>query len=214
MILIPVRTPYLLRWFFSKYTWKKPSDKKVLYLTFDDGPTPEITTWVLKELKKHQAKATFFCIGNNIEKYPDIFKQLQKENHTVANHTFNHIKGWESSKETYLKETEATQKTIEVNSLDPSLVTKKLFRPPYGQIKPSQGKALINLGYKIIMWTILPFDWEDNITSKKCLKYALKAKPGNIIVFHDSIKASKNLKYVLPLFLKHYSEKGYVFKAL
>jgi len=216
---IPVRTPFFIRRFYSNYTWKKPTNKKVIYLTFDDGPTPEITTWVLDQLKKHQAKATFFCIGSNIEKHPEIFKAIQLQGHVIANHTQNHIKGWQHSVETYLNDVELTQehiKNFSINSIENSSEekNKKLFRPPHGQIKKSQGKALIKNGYEIIMWSILTFDWDNNITKNSCLRNAFKANSGDIVVFHDSIKASKNMQYVLPIFLEYYKEKGFSFEVL
>lgn len=218
MLFIPVKTPYLFQWLFPNYTWKKPLKDKVIYLTFDDGPTPEITNWVLNQLEQHNAKATFFCIGNNIEKHPHIFKTIKEKGHLVANHTFNHVKGWQTSKDNYIKEIEKTQTVIdsfltekEINSSDRK---SKLFRPPFGRIKNSQGKDLISKGYEIIMWSVLTFDWEQNCTPNKCFKNSLKASSGDIVVFHDSVKASENLIHTLPLFLKHYSDKGYVFKTL
>jgi peptidoglycan/xylan/chitin deacetylase (PgdA/CDA1 family) len=209
---IPVKTPYLVRWFFSKYTWKKPTTKKILYLTFDDGPTPEITTWVLDQLKSYNAKATFFCIGSNIENHPELFKTIISEGHTIGNHTKNHIKGWKTSTKNYLEDVKSCKFTIEKHSALKE--ETKLFRPPFGQINSRQGKQLIKLGYKIIMWSILTFDWDKNYTNKECLSFALKAKEGDIIVMHDSVKASEHLKYMLPRLLEYYKSKKYIFKAL
>ena len=214
MRFIPVKTPFFIGWFFPKYIWKKPTDKNSIYLTFDDGPTPEITPGILDELKKYNAKATFFCIGANIEKHPDLFKRIQQEGHVIGNHTQTHVNGWKSSLETYQKETQIAQKNIEAHLINSSNSAKKLFRPPYGRITSAQGKWLIEKGFSIVMWSILTFDWEQQLSKEKCLKKSLKAKSGDIVVFHDSVKASKNLTYVLPLFLKYYTEKGYTIEGL
>jgi peptidoglycan/xylan/chitin deacetylase (PgdA/CDA1 family) len=215
---IPVKTPFFIRWFYPKYIWKKPTDKKIIYLTFDDGPTPKITSWVLDQLKTRNAKATFFCIGSNIESNPELFQRIQKEGHIIGNHTNTHIKGWKTSTKTYLKEAEITEQTIETNSITNTKAAlnkkERLFRPPYGQITNNQGRQLRKKGYNIIMWSVLTFDWENTLTKEKCLKNSLKTKSGDIIVFHDSVKASKNLQFALPQFLKYYSEKGYEFKTL
>lgn len=212
MKFIPSKTPYLVRWFFSNYTWKKPTSKKLLYLTFDDGPTPKITTWVLQQLKNYNAKATFFCIGNNIEKHPDLFHNIIQNGHTIGNHSQNHVKGLKTPLKNYIEDIEACNLSIKKYS---NLNTKtKLFRPPFGQLKSNQGKKLQKLGYKIIMWSVLSFDWESKYTKQNCLKFALKAKQGDIIVMHDSLKASKHLEYILPRILEHYNNKGYLFKAL
>lgn len=214
MRFIPIKTPFFIRWFFPKYVWKKPTDEKIIYLTFDDGPTPEITAWVLDQLMKHNAKATFFCIGNNIESHPDLFKRIHSEGHSIGNHTKTHLKGWKSRLKDYLNDTEQAQSILEQNLLHVNHLNHKLFRPPYGQIKKSQGRALIKNGYDIIMWSVLTFDWDKTLSKEDCLKNSLKAKSGDIVVFHDSIKASGNMQYALPHFLNYYSEKGYIFKEL
>ena len=200
---------------FPNYVWDIATTNKVLYLTFDDGPTPEVTNWTLDILKQYDAKATFFCIGANVEKHPDIFKSIIKDGHTIGNHTQNHIKGWKTKTKVYLKEVKDAQTTIYSNlkNLNASKVT--LFRPPYGQIKPKQGKKLIELGYQIIMWDVLSFDWEQDLSEEKCLENVIsKSKEGSIIVFHDSVKASKNMMYALPKVLDIFSKKGYEFKSL
>ncbi len=200
---------------FPNYVWDIATNNKELYLTFDDGPTPEVTNWTLDILKQYDAKATFFCIGANVEKHPDIFKSIIKDGHTIGNHTQNHIKGWKTKTKVYLKEVKDAQTTIYSNlkNLNASKVT--LFRPPYGQIKPKQGKKLIELGYQIIMWDVLSFDWEQDLSEEKCLENVIsKSKEGSIIVFHDSVKASKNMMYALPKVLDIFSKKGYKFKSL
>ena len=196
---------------FPNYVWDIPTHTKDLYLTFDDGPTPEITDWTLDTLKQYNAKATFFCIGDNIEKHPDIFQKIISEGHTIGNHTQHHVKGWKTKTKIYINEVLETEKQIQTYQPQRS----HLFRPPYGQIKPKQGKQLIDLGYKIIMWDVLSFDWQKEISEEDCLNNVIsKSKEGSIIVFHDSIKASKNMMYVLPKVLEYFSEAGYKFKAL
>jgi len=205
--IAPVKTPIVAKKMFPNYVWDMATNDKVLYLTFDDGPTPEITNWTLDILKQYNAKATFFCIGANVKKHPNIFERIIKDAHTVGNHTQNHIKGWTTKTKKYLREVQDAQNAIDYKT--------NLFRPPYGQITPKQGRKLIDLGYKIIMWDVLSFDWEVDVSEEKCLENVIsKSKAGSIIVFHDSIKASKNLMYALPKVLEYFSKKGYEFKAL
>lgn len=225
MNLIPVKTPFIVKKLFPNYVWDIPSNENVLYLTFDDGPTPEITDWTLNILKTYNAKATFFCIGNNIAKYPNIFDRIIKEAHSVGNHTFHHAKGWNTSSEDYVEEVlktsqlmssefEVISKQLNDNS-SPITPNSKLFRPPYGQITPSQGKSLIKQGYKIIMWDVISFDWEDSISYEKCYQNVIsKARPGSIVVFHDSIKASEHMQYALPKVLDYFSKKGFEFRRI
>ncbi|TGV00938.1 polysaccharide deacetylase family protein [Flavivirga rizhaonensis] len=220
--LAPVKIPVIVKKIFPKYIWDIPSIDKVIYLTFDDGPTPEITNWVLETLKAYNAKATFFCIGNNIEKHPDIFQNIVDAGHSIGNHTYNHIKGWKTKSKDYLKNIEKAQETIndQIPNNNSKIVNRQslivnLFRPPHGQITPKQGKRLIALGYKIIMWDVLSFDWDKSISKETCLNNVTnKATHGSIIVFHDSIKASKNMQYTLPKVLEFFSKKGYTFKAI
>lgn len=213
MPLIPIKTPILVKKMFPNYIWDVATTKKIIYLTFDDGPTPEITNWTLDVLKQFHAKATFFCIGHNIEKYPDIFQKTLNDGHAIGNHTHNHIKGWRTRSKDYLNNIAKAQKVID-KQIQKSNSTN-LFRPPYGQITPKQGKKLIDLGFNIIMWDVLSFDWEVSLDKKTCLNNVLtKATPGSIIVFHDSLKASKNMQYALPKVLDHFSNEGYSFKTL
>lgn len=222
MNLTPVKAPLVVQKLFPKYTWEIASNTKEIYLTFDDGPTPEITNWVLNTLKQYQAKATFFCIGNNIEKHPEIFQNIIQEGHAIGNHTHNHVKGWKTSVPQYLDNVEKAQQIIDLNKpntadnkSEDTTTHTKLFRPPYGQITPKQGTTLIKLGYKIIMWSVLSIDWDKFVSRKVCLSNVItKAGSGSIIVFHDSIKASKNMQYALPKVLEYYSKKGYTFKSL
>ncbi len=177
----------------------------MLYLTFDDGPIPEVTPKVLDILADFQAKATFFCIGNNVENHPQLYQRIQDEGHAVGNHTYDHLKGWMHPTNDYI---ENTQKAA-------SLIESKLFRPPYGRIKPAQTKALKALGYTLVMWDVLSYDWDAQIQKEQVLKNCLKStKKGSILVFHDSQKASKNMLYALPKVLAHFSKKGYRFENL
>ncbi len=219
MNLVSVKTPSLVKKMFHNYIWDIPTTEKVLYLTFDDGPTQLITDWTLDILKQYNAKATFFCIGNNIEKHSEIFRRIAEEGHAIGNHTFNHPKGWKTKTDDYISEVQKTQESINSkienikSSPEPSGV--KLFRPPYGQITYNQGKLLRNLGYKIIMWDVLAFDWEVSVSEEACLKNVISnAKAGSIIVFHDSVKASKRMQYALPKVLAYFSEKGFEFRRI
>lgn len=208
MDILWIKTNRIIKTIFSNYFWDIPNSDKKVYLTFDDGPIPEITEWVLEQLKIYNCKATFFCIGNNIEKHPEIFNKLIAEGHAVGNHTFNHVKGWNTSNKAYLKEVEQCEEEIQKNA--PKNLQSKLFRPPYGKIKPLQSRKLRKLGYKIIMWDVLSADYKKEITKEKCLENVLKnVESGSIIVFHDSIKAFPNLEYVLPKTLQFLSENGY-----
>jgi peptidoglycan/xylan/chitin deacetylase (PgdA/CDA1 family) len=205
MNFIPIKTPFVVKELFPNFIWEINTPKKELYLTYDDGPTPEIANWVLKVLSDFNAKATFFCVGKNVEKHPDIFQYIIDQDHTIGNHTHNHIKGWNTKTEDYLTNIEKAS----------GLIPSKLFRPPYGQIKPKQGKKLISMDYKVVMWNVLPFDWDNQVSEKTCLNNVISnTKNGSIIVFHDSIKASRNMQYCLPKVLEHFSEKGFVFKSI
>ena len=206
-------TPTIVMRFFSKYVWRFSSDKKEIFLTFDDGPTPEITPFVLDQLKKHNAKATFFCIGKNIREHPTVYKKILAEKHTIGNHTQNHLNGWATNTSTYLKNVAQAKETIAL--VDTPIKLPKLFRPPYGKIKKTQAKALLKDGYRIVMWDVLSADFDVSISKEKCLQNVLKnTTNGSIVVFHDSIKASEKLRYVLPKVLAEFSEKGFVFKAI
>lgn len=207
------RNSKIIKLIYPNCVWNIPNDSKKVYLTFDDGPTPEITNWVLLELKKHQAKATFFCIGANIAKYPELFKAVLLEGHCVGNHTFNHLNGWKTKNETYTENIDLCQSQISnfkfpTSTLIPQV--SNLFRPPYGKIKRTQTNVLVKLGYKIIMWDVISQDYNSSITPENCLKNVIEnLSSGSIIVFHDSEKAFKNLKYVLPKTLEFLKEKGY-----
>ena len=213
MKLYTIKTPRIIEDFFSNYTWRFSSDKKEIYLTFDDGPTPEITNFVLNELDKYNAKATFFCIGKNIENHPEIYSKICANGHSIGNHTQNHLNGWKVSKKRYLQNVLDVEKTLQLCNF--ATLKLNLFRPPYGKIKSSQAKELQKLGYKIIMWDVLSADFDVSISKEQCLQNVLQnTKNGSIIVFHDSVKASEKLRFVLPKVLEMFSKKGFVFKAI
>ena len=204
-----VKTNYFIKRIFPNYVWDIPNRENKVFLTFDDGPTPEITEWTLEQLKKYDAKATFFCIGNNIEKHPEVFQKIIQKGHAIGNHTFNHLKGWETTNEIYIENVKQCAEAI--CQLKTETENCSLFRPPYGKIKPSQSRILRKLGYKIIMWDVLSMDFDKTITPEECLDNVLKnIESGSIIVFHDSQKAEQNLKYVLPKTLAFLKEKGFV----
>lgn len=215
-----IKTRRFIKKIFSNYSWEIPNMDNKIYLTFDDGPTPEITEWVLEELEKHNAKATFFCIGKNIENHPDLFAKIIVEGHSVGNHTFNHLNGWETPTRDYVENFKLCESAICNLQSDPSDSERAkqictLFRPPYGKIKHSQATKIRQLGYKIIMWDVLSADFDTTISKEKCLENVLKnVQSGSIIVFHDSVKAFPNLEYTLPKSLKFLKEKGFVFETL
>lgn len=210
MKLYWIKTNRIIKKIFSNYTWdvSNSGNNTTVYLTFDDGPIPEITEWVLNELKKYHVKATFFCIGDNIDKNPEIFKKVISDGHSIGNHTFNHLNGWKTSTETYIENTKRCEATIQKNSV--SNLMSKIFRPPYGKIKVSQSRKLRELGYKIIMWDVLSADFDQTLSQEQCLENVTSnLRSGSIIVFHDSIKAFKNLEYVLPKTLAYLKENNF-----
>ena len=204
-----VKTPGWLKRIYDSYIWSIPESDKILYLTFDDGPHPEATPFVLKELKKHNALATFFCIGKNVVSYPGIYKQIINEGHSVGNHTYNHLNGWKTGNDDYLKDI-----ALASNEID-----SDLFRPPYGRITSFEARnlkaAMKGKEPKVIMWDVLSGDFDIDCTPQQCLSNVLLATvSGSIIIFHDSEKAFPNLAYTLPRILNYFSEKGYLFKSL
>ena len=205
-----IKTPKIFKILFSNFIWDVPSDEKVVYLTFDDGPTPEITEWTLNQLKKFNAKATFFCIGKNIENNPLIFSKILNEGHVVANHTFNHLNAWKTNDSDYLKNINFETQNVEKNNENKNNKLKQLFRPPYGKIKFSQAEKIRKLGFKIVMWDIISGDFDATISPEKCFRNATKKiQNGSIIVFHDSQKAFKNLEFALPKTLEFLKQNGF-----
>lgn len=214
MDLMWVKTNRFVKWIFRKYIWDIKNSENKIYLTFDDGPIPEVTEWVLETLKQHEVKATFFCIGDNIEKHPAIFQKVIESGHSIGNHTFNHLKGWNSRKEEYIKNTLLCEEAINEKTKNLNLKTK-IFRPPYGKIKPSQSKVLRKMGYKIIMWDVLSVDYDKEISPEQCLENIIKnTVPGSIIACHESLKAFKNLEYALPKAIEYLKNKGFVFETI
>ena len=179
-------------------------NEQKIYLTFDDGPIPELTIWVLDVLKQNNVKATFFCVGENITKNPEIFQRIIDEGHKVGNHTYNHVKGWKTDKATYISNVEKCQQ----------LTKTSLFRPPYGRIKKGQYRILSSQ-YKIVFWDVLSHDYDQMISPEKCLENSIKyTRNGSIIVFHDNVKAQKNLKFTLPQYIEHFVKLNYKFATL
>jgi len=205
------KTPILLKKIFPSFIWHISTQEKKLYLTFDDGPIPDVTEFVLECLDNYEAKGSFFCVGNNIEKYPAIFEKIVEAKHLAANHTFNHLNGWKTENNVYVDNTCECQKWIEKFI---SFQKIKFFRPPYGRIKSKQAQMLRS-NFKIIMWDVLTNDYDQSLNKEKCLKNSIAAtEKGSIIVFHDSIKSYKNMSYTLPRYLDHFSEKGFQFETL
>jgi peptidoglycan-N-acetylglucosamine deacetylase len=205
------KTPGFLKKFSSNLIWDIPTEQNDIYLTFDDGPIPRLTEYVTDTLDKYDAEATFFCVGDNIAKYPDIFDMLLERGHRVGNHTFNHLKGLNTATPVYLENIKACESLIAKKV--PAL-GKSIFRPPHGQITPRQIKMLKE-EYKIIMWDILAYDFDQSHEPEKSLAGIIsKTVPGSIVVFHDNFKAEKKLTFMLPRFLDYFKEKGFTFKKI
>jgi len=206
-----VKTRWFIKKIFPGYIWDIPVAQKTIYLTFDDGPIPEVTEWVLDVLKGHDIKATFFCIGNNIEKNPHVFQKVIDAGHVIGNHTFNHINGWNTDNTAYYENVETCRQTI----LNHNGNDNGLFRPPYGKISRKQTKEVKSMGYKIVMWDVLSADFDRTITPEKCLDNVIKnATNGSVIIFHDSLKAFPNLEYALPRVIEYLKEKGFSFGTI
>jgi len=199
-----VKTPRIIQNLFPNFTWKVPTTEKTIYLTFDDGPNPEVTPWVLEQLAAYNAKATFFSIGEAVKKFPNVFQQVIEAGHTTGNHTYNHVSGWASDNIPFFHNTRRCAR----------LVNSSLFRPPFGRLKPKQAQFL-QRHYRIVMWDVLSGDFDQNITNEKCLANVINnAESGSIVVFHDSAKAKDKLQFVLPKVLEHFTALGYTFEQL
>ena len=204
-----VKTPWWIKRIYPSYTWDIKTNEKVIYLSFDDGPHEQATSFVLDELKKYNAKATFFCIGKNVSLLPALYKRILEEGHTTGNHTYNHLNGWKTADADYLKDVAAATK----------LINSSLFRPPYGRIRSFQAKNMSSVmnthSAKITMWDVLSGDFDRNITKEQCLQNViLNIRKGSIVVFHDSEKAFPLLEYSLPRALEFLSTSGFRFESL
>jgi peptidoglycan/xylan/chitin deacetylase (PgdA/CDA1 family) len=207
------KTPKFIQSLFPSLIWKINTSEKVIYPTFDDGPIPELTPQILEILMKFDAKATFFCVGDNIRKHPEIFKAILKNGHSVGNHTFNHMKAWRTVNEHYLDNVHLCQQKIQKHL--PQNQNEKLFRFPYGQFNLKIARKLKNNGFKLIMWDVLSKDYNPSISAKQILQKSIEnSQNGSIIVFHDNLKAKDKILQFLPLYLKHFSDIGYKFKKL
>lgn len=199
------KTPFWIRWFYPHFLWRIKTEQKSVFLTFDDGPTPEVTDWVIETLSLFNAKATFFCLGKNVEEHPPLFQQLIKSGHSIGNHSFAHEDGWQTNKQVYLNSVLKAGQHIE----------SKWFRPPYGKIKRTQAAALLKQGFKIVMWDVVSGDFNENFSVNQSIQLLLKnTRPGSILVFHDSHKAFPKLKEILPLVMTQLQKQGYSFEVL
>ena len=204
-MIIPARIPILIQRFFKKRIWRIETNRRELFLTFDDGPHPRITPMVLDMLKKHNAKATFFCIGDRVKRYPEIYKQILENGHAVGNHTMHHINGWKYGIDEYCKDVEEAAKCIQSN----------LFRPPYGRMNRKQFNAISTKGMKTVMWTVLSGDYDSRLSPVKIKKRIMpNLQKGNIYLFHDSEKAEVNMMFVLEEFIKHAQRHNYSFSSI
>ncbi len=199
-----VRIPGILKKIYPGLTWNIRGGARVLYLTFDDGPTPDITDQMLSILARYNARATFFCIGRNAERHPEILRRIMDAGHAVGNHTYSHLKGWYTPNPEYYEDIE----------LASQFVPSRLYRPAYGMITPGQ-ISYLKQRFQIVMWDVMSYDFDPTTPKEKCLSNVIRyARPGSIIVFHDSLKASTNLLYALPRVLEYFGEKGFDFKGV
>ncbi|MCB9164490.1 MAG: polysaccharide deacetylase family protein [Flavobacteriales bacterium] len=202
--MIPARVPRIVQWLLPGYTWRIPTKERVLHLTFDDGPIPGVTPWVLDVLAQAGAKATFFCIGRNCEAEPRILDRIRAEGHGVGDHTWDHPRGRRTDTETYLKSVARSSE----------LTSRSVFRPPYGSLTREQARAL-RANYRIVLWDVLSGDYDPRVDADECTRRVIThALPGSIVVFHDSLKAESTLRGALPRILEHFSQEGYRFEAL
>jgi len=203
--MIGVRPPFFFRWLSPGYlACDLPGEDKVIYITFDDGPIPEVTPEALTILKKYDAKATFFMVGDNVRKHPDIFELVTRDGHAIGNHTFHHLNGWKTPPGEYMEDVNRCREYF----------STRLFRPPYGRFTPTQYFLLRN-DFRFVLWSVLTGDFRKTITPEQCLNNALEhTRSGSIVVFHDNLKATEKLMYALPRFLEHFSGLGYRFEGI
>ncbi len=199
-----VKTPQFIQKLFPNFTWRIPTEEKIIHLTFDDGPIPEVTPWVLDQLAQHNASATFFCVGENVRKHPDVLNMVRKAGHAIGNHTYHHLNGWLTDNVQYFLNVRRCAQALR----------SSLFRPPYGRLKPRQGEFL-QRHYRIVMWDVLSGDFDPEISAEQCLDNVLNnARKGSIVVFHDSLKSWEKLQFVLPKVLAHFAAQGFRFDHL
>lgn len=200
-----VNAPFFLRWLSPRHlVCDLPNEEQIVYLTFDDGPIPEVTPEILSILDRYNVKATFFMVGDNVKKNPEVFEQVRKGNHAIGNHTFHHLNGWKSPPGAYLEDVTRCESYFQTT----------LFRPPYGRFTPSQ-YLLLHKQYRFILWSVLTWDFDRNTSPEECLQYALQyTRSGSVVVFHDSIKAIEKVRYALPRFLDHCLNSGYRFETI
>jgi peptidoglycan/xylan/chitin deacetylase (PgdA/CDA1 family) len=202
---IPARIPFWIKWIYPSFIWQMSPNENALYLTFDDGPHPTITPLVLNLLAQYNAKATFFCIGDRVKRYPEIIERIVAEGHSIGNHTQHHLNGWNNSNSAYIEDVHQAS----------TLIASTLFRPPYGRIKRKQAKILEHEGYKIIMWTILSADYDHSLNKEECAsRVTSHIDNGNIYLFHDSDKGEERMLHALPILLKLATDKGFLFKRI
>lgn len=198
--------PLLYRLLYPRTIWRiRNEGEKTVYLTFDDGPIPEITPWVLDTLDTYGVKATFFCVGDNVRKYPEVYAEVIRRGHHVGNHSFNHMQGWKHKTATFVENAQKASEYIQSN----------LFRPPHGHMRLPQTGALMLAGYQVVMWDVVTRDYSKRLTPQRVLENVKRyTRDGSVIVFHDSLKAEKNMKYALPKAIEWLLEEGYSFKML
>jgi peptidoglycan-N-acetylglucosamine deacetylase len=200
-----VKTPWWLKKIYPECVWQMPGQYKKIYLTFDDGPHPVATPFVLEQLQQYNAKGTFFCIGKNIEEYPFLYEEVVENGHSTGNHTYNHLNGWKTDDAVYIDNIVQAKKRID----------SRLFRPPYGRATKFQLRLLQQQGMVPVMWTVLSGDFDASLSKEKCLRNVVKnTGDGSIVIFHDSAKAFERLQYVLPRVLEHFSGKGFQFEKI
>ena len=203
-IRLIVRPPRWFRNFSGPTIWQVDTYEKEIFITFDDGPIPEMTPWVLDTLQAYQAKATFFCVGDNVRKYPELYNRIKDEGHGIGNHSYSHLNGFRSTIRHYVRDVFKARRYID----------SELFRPPYGRIR-GLARRILKTRFRIILWDILSMDYDNSLAPRQVVRNVIgHMKPGSIVVFHDNLKARKNLEYALPRILDYYSKRGYTFVNL